>query len=156
MPKSLASGFCDDWKLDEAGFAGAVVDLLLCLAIVLRFCPENIRDEGLRIAVIEWEPARLHLHHNAVPGQKDVISGWQVEPVQQRLARSNRLRGLEALAIPTTKDIRRYHPLITAHLRLPGDFVGVDVDELDHPVGVGSAGGGDEVGDGLPADLYRG
>src|SRR5262249_52276933 len=35
------------------------------------------------------------------------------------------------------------------------DFVGVDVDELDDPVGVGSAGGGDEVGDWLTADLDR-
>ena len=39
--------------------------------------------------------------------------------------------------------------------RLAGHLVGIDVDQLDHPVGVGAAGGGDEVGDRLAADLHR-
>ena len=47
------------------------------------------------------------------------------------------------------------HELIAAHGRLAGDLVGIDVDQLDHPVGVGAAGGGDQVGDRLSADLHR-
>ena len=38
---------------------------------------------------------------------------------------------------------------------LRGDFVGVDVDDFDYPIGIGAAGGGDDVGDGLAADFYR-
>src|SRR5439155_999051 len=36
-----------------------------------------------------------------------------------------------------------------------GDLDGVDVDQLDHPVGVGTARGRDQVGDGLPANPHR-
>src|SRR2546427_77077 len=59
-----------------------MVDALDGLLVVARFGPEDILHERLRIAVVEGEPARLHLHHHPVPGQKDVVrrrqdaSGW--------------------------------------------------------------------------------
>jgi hypothetical protein len=40
-------------------------------------------------------------------------------------------------------------------VRVLGDLVGIDVDELDDPVGIGAAGGGEEMRDGLTADLDR-
>src|SRR5277367_4906385 len=97
---------CDDWKIDKTCLPGKMVDLLLGLAIVTRLCPENVRDEGLRIAVVQWEPARLHLHHDAMAGQKDMVRRRQIEAVKKRLPCCNRLRILQALAIPAAEDVR--------------------------------------------------
>jgi len=41
--------------------------------------PRNILNEGLRVAVIEREPARLDLHHDAMVRQKDVIRGRKAQ-----------------------------------------------------------------------------
>jgi hypothetical protein len=62
---------------------------------------------------------------------------------------------LQALAIAAAEDVGRNHELIAAHFRLPGYLVGIDVDQLHHPVGVRAAGRGDQIGDRLPADLHR-
>ena len=61
----------------------------------------------------------------------------------------------EALAIAAAEDVLGDGQLVAAQLGLVGHLVGIDVDELDHPVGVGAAGGGDQVGDGLAADVHR-
>jgi len=132
-----------------------MVDLLFSLPIILGFGPEDIWDEGLWIAVVEREPAGLHLNHNAVAGQKNVVCGWQGELVEEGLAGGDWLGVFEALAVAAAEDVGGDHELVAPHLWLAGYFVGVDVDDFDDPVGVGSAGGGDEIGDGLAADLYR-
>ena len=49
----------------------------------------------------------------------------------------------------------RDHELIAAEVWVLGYFVGIDVDELHDPVGIGAAGGGDEIRDGLSADVHR-
>jgi len=48
-----------------------------------------------------------------------------------------------------------YHQFVAAHVGLAGDFVGIDVNEFDDPVGIGAGGGGDQIGDGLTADFER-
>ena len=62
---------------------------------------------------------------------------------------------LQTLAIASAEDVRGDHQLISTQARLAGDFVGVDIDQLDHPVGVRAAGRGNQVGDRLSADLHR-
>jgi hypothetical protein len=44
------------WEFDEGGVGWGVVDALGGFAIVGGFCPEDVGDEGLRIAVVEREP----------------------------------------------------------------------------------------------------
>src|SRR5256885_2104725 len=63
----------DDRHLDEAPLLGGMIDPLRCLAVIARFGPEDVRNEGLRVAVVEGEPARLDLHHDAVPRQENVV-----------------------------------------------------------------------------------
>src|ERR1700757_298223 len=53
-------------QLDEARLARSVVDTFGRLAIILRLREEDVGHEGLRVAVVEREPRRLHLHHDAV------------------------------------------------------------------------------------------
>ena len=45
--------------------------------------------------------------------------------------------------------------LIAAQLRLVGHLVGIDVDQLDHPVGIGAAGGGNQMYPRLARDRHR-
>src|SRR5690349_10343176 len=89
-PGRLGRG--DQWQLDESGLAGRMVDALGGFAIVGGLGPENVGDEGLRIAVVEWKPARLNLHHNAVAGQEDVIRRGKREAIEQRLVRGKCFR----------------------------------------------------------------
>jgi hypothetical protein len=52
---------------------GRVVDALASLYIIARLGKEYVRDEALRIAVIEREPTRLDLYHDPMPGQEHMI-----------------------------------------------------------------------------------
>ena len=79
-------GCRDHRQFDEARLARRVVDPLRGFSIILRLGPEDVVDEGLRIAVVEREPARLNLHHDAVARQEDVVRRGQGEAVEQRLA----------------------------------------------------------------------
>ena len=45
--------------------------------------------------------------------------------------------------------------LVAAHLRLARHLVGIDVDQLDHPVAVGAAGRRDQIRDRRAADPQR-
>ena len=47
------------------------------------------------------------------------------------------------------------HELKAAEVRVLSYLVGVDVDELDDPIGVGAGGGSNEIRYGLSADLDR-
>ena len=131
-----------------------MVNTLHGLAVVVGLGPEDVRHEGLRVAVVEGEPAGLDLHHDAVAGQEDVAGVGQGEAVQQRFIGHDRLGGIEVLAISAAEDVGGDHQLVAAHGGLAGDFVGIDVNQLDDPIGVAAAGRGDEVGDGLAADLH--
>src|SRR5450759_4390137 len=48
-------------QFDGACLVGRVVETLHGLAVVLRLCKENIRDERLRIAVVQRKPHRMDL-----------------------------------------------------------------------------------------------
>src|SRR6185312_3655023 len=68
-------------QLDVAGLPGRVVNALRGLDVVRRLGEEDVRHVGLRIAVVEREPARLHLHHDAVAGAEHVVCRGQLEAV---------------------------------------------------------------------------
>ena len=86
-----------------------------------------------------------------MPRQEDVVGHGEGDPVRERLVLGDRLRGLEALAISAARISAETMSRQPAHLRVTGDLFRIDVDQLDHPVGVAAAGGGDEVGDRLAA-----
>src|SRR5579862_584476 len=59
----------------------------------------------------------------------------------------------EAFAVAAAEDIHANGKLIAAEFGMVGNLVGINIDEFDDPVGVGAAGGGDEVGDWLALDV---
>ncbi len=62
---------------------------------------------------------------------------------------------LEALAVAAAKNIHGNRQLISAQLRLAGNFVGKDVDQFHHPIGIRAGGGGEKIGDRRTADPHR-
>src|SRR5260370_34107049 len=148
--------WCSDGRqLDEGGLARCMVDTLGGFAIVAGLRPENVGHEGLGIAVVQREPALLNSHHDEVAGQEHVICRGKREAIDQRFVWRQSLGRVKALAVAATENIGSNHELITAHFLLSAYFVGVEVDELDDPIGVRAAGGGDQVGDRLSADFHR-
>src|SRR5687767_6008368 len=55
-----------DRQLDEAGGARRMVDTVRGACEILRFRVGDVGDEALRIAVVEWKPTALDLHHHPV------------------------------------------------------------------------------------------
>src|SRR5665213_3468170 len=60
-------------QTDKARRPRRMPDALRCLLIVAGFRVEDVRHEGLRVAVVEREERRLHLHHDAVAGLAGII-----------------------------------------------------------------------------------
>ena len=77
----------------------------------------------------------------------------QVEFVKPGLVRRDGFGSFQAVVITAAEDVCGNHQLVAAHFFLARDFVGVDVDQFDDPVGIGAAGGCDHVSDGLSADF---
>src|ERR1700689_4871122 len=90
-----------------------------------------------------------------MPRKKDVIRRGQSIAVKQRLIGGNGLRVFDVFAIAAAEDIGGDHELIATQIWLSSHFAGVDVDQLDYPVGISTAGGGHQVGDGLTTDFDR-
>src|SRR5262245_41178902 len=101
-----------------------MIDPLRRLAEITRLGPEDVGHEGLRIAVVKREPARLNLRHDTVTWQEDVIRRGQREAIEQWLVGFDRFGRLQALAVAPAKNVGGYHQLIAAHLRLTGEFIG--------------------------------
>src|SRR6266568_2696511 len=96
-------------QLNEARLIRQVVDTLRSFAVIPGFCPENVAHKRLRIAIIQGEPTRLNLYHDAVSGEKNVVRRGQVETVEQRLVGSQRFSRLQALTIAAAKDVSGNH-----------------------------------------------
>src|SRR5579862_3882677 len=120
-------------------FPPRVINPLRRLLIIARLSPENIRDERLWIPIIQWKPAGLDLHHQAMAGQEHVICVWQLETIEQRLPCRDRFCRLQTLAIAPAKNVGGDHQLIAAQCRLEGHLVRVDIDQFHHPVGIRAA-----------------
>src|ERR1700733_6114579 len=91
-------------------------DFLLGFLVVAGFGPEDIRDEGLRVPVVEREPAGLHLHHDAMAWQEDMVRRGQQEFVFERRVGRNGMRDREALTVAAAEDVRRDHQLVAAEV----------------------------------------
>ena len=89
-------------------------------------------------------------------------AGRRGSPWAERSGRAAAYRRRWASRFPSFRDSGRgkYRPKSSVDIRPyvgpAGYFVGIDVDQLDHPIGIRAAGGGDQVGDRLAADLHRG
>lgn len=91
-------------KFDEAGLSWCVPDALGYFDVIIRFGEEDIRYVALRVAVVQWKQAGLHLHHDAVSSEERMVDIWEVETVQQRLIRRHWGWILEAGAVAATED----------------------------------------------------
>src|SRR5579859_561497 len=123
----------------------AMPDGLRRALVISRLGPEDIGHKSLRIAIVEREPAGLHLHHDAVAGQKNVVGCRQLEAIEQGRIGFDRLRRLHAFAIAPAENVHGYRELVTAHVRLSCDFIRIHINHLYHPVSVSACGGGHQV-----------
>src|SRR5258708_27741489 len=94
-----------DRQLEEACLAGRMINTLRGFLGVCRLRPKNVRDERLRIPVVQREPAGLYLHHDPMPGKEDMIRGRQRIVVEQGLVGRDRLRLLQTLAVASAEDV---------------------------------------------------
>ena len=78
----------DDRQFDEAGLLRRVIHALHGLAIVGRLGPEDVRDERLRVAVVQRETSSIGPAPSPMARQKDVVRRGQREAVQQRRVRT--------------------------------------------------------------------
>src|SRR5215475_12373160 len=131
---SATSGRADDRQIDESRGISCAIDALCGFAVVARRCEENVVDVGLRITVVEREPARLDLHHDAVPGQEDMVDVRQCEAIGLHLSRRYRAWAREAVTVAPTEYVHGHWQLIAAHGRLRGYLVREHVDQLHDPV----------------------
>src|ERR1700674_3080252 len=117
-PLFFTSGCGDDRQLNESCLDWCMVDALDGFAKVARLGPKDVGNESLRIAVVQREPGRLDLDHDAVAGEEDVVCRGKREAVKERLVRRDGLGHFKTLAIAAAEDISRNHQLIAAHGRL--------------------------------------
>src|SRR5438105_4318322 len=78
LPLRCRGALADDGQADPGAFA-AGEHLLRGRAVVAWLGEEDVGDVGLRVAVVEGEPARLDLDHQAVAGLDHVIDVGQRE-----------------------------------------------------------------------------
>src|SRR5215510_8456402 len=113
------------------------------------FRKEDVGHETLRVAINYWKPGALHLRHDFVSLQEDVIVGGESDLVARYRIWRNRLGLLEAVAVPPAQHVARDHQLKAAHLRIGLILLRININELYDPIAVGSCGRGKEVGDDL-------
>src|SRR5579871_874118 len=85
--------------------ASPVVDALSRYPIILWARFKNVIDIRLRIAVVERKQARLHLNHELVSGEEDVIDIWQSKLVLLDLAGSQRSRRPGAMYVAASENL---------------------------------------------------
>src|ERR1700743_532866 len=83
--RSLWRGDRHDRQADITRRARRVPDALHCFLIVAGLRIKNVRHKGLRIAVVEREERRLHLHHDAVAALEGVVDHREAEGELRRL-----------------------------------------------------------------------
>src|SRR5260370_24755947 len=118
----------------------AAIDALCGLAIVVLVSQKYIWHKVLRIAIDYREPGALHLHHNPVSLQENMIVGGKAYRVVRHRIRNDWRGFLQAVAIAPAQDIARDHQLVSSHLGIWRILFRVHVDELHDPVAVGACG----------------
>ena len=142
-------------KLNQARVLRRMPDALSGFDEVFGSGEHDVWDVSLRVAVVKREPSGLDLHHDPVPRQEHVAHIGQPESVGQDLPRLDRLRVCRVQPVTATEDVGREHLLIAAEFRVVGNFIGPDVDDLYHPIGVASGGGCKQAGNWLAGNPER-
>src|SRR5581483_4374805 len=151
---TIELGRFPQWHLHESLLARRVIHPLRRLLVALWLRPKDIRHEGLWIAVVKREPARMDLNHDPVSWQENVVRSRQSEPIEQRLVWRNRFRTLQRLAIASAENISRNHQLVSAHFLISCDLIRIDVDQLHDPIRICSARRSHKIRNRLAAYLH--
>src|SRR5439155_26603334 len=105
-------------QVDETGFALCVVHALGGFDIVFRTSKKDVGDKCLRVAIVEREPSRLNLNHDAVTGKKDVVRRWKSEFVSQRCVGCECLWSRKSIAIPAAENVHANCELVASQFWL--------------------------------------
>src|ERR1700730_12693459 len=146
---------CHQWQLNKTLLSRRVINPLRCLSIISGLGPKDVWHKGLRITIVEREPTRLDLHHDPVARQEHMIRCRQSPTIEERFISGDGFGCLETLAITAPKNVHRDRQLVASHVRLTGNFIRIEIDQFHYPIGIGSAGRGDQVGDWLSTNLHR-
>src|SRR5438045_6027779 len=87
-----------DRKRDVRGIAARAKDSLGGRLKIRFLCQEDVRDEFLRIPIVQREPGALDLDHEAMALQERVVVCMQVNRVFNDLVGGNGLRLCERIA----------------------------------------------------------
>lgn len=107
--ESAFSRLRDQGEFDETRVVWRMVNPLDSSPVLSRLGKKDVGYEGLRVSVVEREPARLDLRHDPVAWPEDVIRRGQGKAVQEWRIGRDGFGVLEALAIATAKNIGRDH-----------------------------------------------
>ena len=76
---------------------------------------ENVLNKGLWISVVQRKEARLHLNHDPVTRQEDVVDVGQAKLVLLDFAGCQRLRFVKAMDITTAEYLDPDSQLVSGH-----------------------------------------
>src|ERR1035437_6400431 len=102
--------------------------------------------KGLGIAVHQGEPGALHLNHDTVSTAESMQNVGHTELNLADLAWLEGFRLFEAVPELAAEDIATHKLLITSHVDMGrvwvrvGKVPGINIDEFDDPIGVGTRG----------------
>src|SRR3984893_5246166 len=128
--RAVPSALSDHRQIDETRRAPAMKDPLRSLAVVAGPGEENVRYVGLWVAVVEREPARLDLYHDAVARQKHMVHVRQCELVALHLARRNGAGMDQTLPVTSAENVHAEGKLVAAQRRIGRHLIRVHVDKL--------------------------
>ena len=99
-----------------------MVDALGCGLVVGGLGEKNVVNKGLGVAVVEREEARLHLDHDLVAGQEDVVHVGKAELILLDLAGLQGLGVGQAVDVAAAEDLDAQGELVARHFSfgLPG------------------------------------
>src|SRR5450432_3408272 len=119
--------------------AAAPEDTLDCLLKIARLGLRDV-DERLRIAVGQWEPTALDLHHDPMSGTERMAYIRHDEIDRVGLARRKRFGLRKAPAILAAEGLPAHQLLVSAHMNVRRIWIGIRivtrvyVDQFHHKV----------------------
>src|SRR2546430_7928014 len=143
MPRKVAAGWSGTGKrvdLHIGRILRRAVPAMQSRLVVLRARLEDVGHEGLRIPVVQREPAALDLNHDAVAFSERVRLLVQVHGERLDRVRRDRLRTLPALAVAPAHEASGHHQLVPLHLRPAPHAIAVDPDALRYPLAIPTPG----------------
>src|ERR1700751_3342659 len=93
----------------------SAIDALLGGFVVGGAGSHDVRDERLRIPVVERDPTTLDLHHDPMSFKENMVGAVQAVAVLEGRVGRDGLGMLVACAIAATKDLIGNHQLVARH-----------------------------------------